>query len=70
MDITKTFVSLREAALLYGDYSTYRSQLGGKLLNSRKKLNITTKNRGKFHPKASITPEQIAESHEYVYCNE
>ncbi|KAK4234672.1 signal recognition particle subunit SRP68 [Achaetomium macrosporum] len=67
MDITKSVISLREKALLYGDYSTYRSQLSGKLLNCRKKLNIATKNRGKFHPRAPVTPEQIAENHEYVY---
>jgi signal recognition particle subunit SRP68 len=64
MDITKTVVSLREAALLYGDYSTYRAQLSHKLLNCRKKLNIATKNRGKFHAKAAATPEQIGENHE------
>ncbi|KAH6631902.1 hypothetical protein F5144DRAFT_235296 [Chaetomium tenue] len=67
MDITKFVISLREKALLYGDYSTYWSQLSGKLLNSRKKLNIATKSRGKFNPKAPVTPEQIAENHEYVY---
>lgn len=66
MDITKTVVSLREAALLYGDYSTYRTQLSKKLLNSRKKLSIATKKRGTFHPKAPVTPEQIAENHEYA----
>jgi len=64
MDITKSVVSLREKALLYGDYSTYWSQLSGKLLNCRKKLNIATKSRAKFHPKAPVTPEQIAENHE------
>ncbi|KAL1842179.1 hypothetical protein VTJ49DRAFT_5866 [Mycothermus thermophilus] len=67
MDITKTVVSLREKALLYGDYSTYRSQLSGKLLKSRKKLNIATKNRGKFSQKGDVTPERIAENREYVY---
>jgi signal recognition particle subunit SRP68 len=67
MDITKSVVSLREKALLYGDYSTYRLQLSGKLLNCRKKLNIATKNRGKFNPRTPVTPEQIAENHEYVY---
>ncbi|KAL2158941.1 hypothetical protein VTH06DRAFT_2971 [Thermothelomyces fergusii] len=67
MDITKTAVSLREKALLYGDYSTYRSQLSGKLLNARKKLSIATKHRGKFSPKAAVTPEQVAENHEHVY---
>jgi hypothetical protein len=66
MDITKFVVSSREKALLYGDYSTYWSQLSGKLLNSRKKLNIATKSRAKFNPKAPVTPEQIAENHEYA----
>ena len=66
MDITKFVVSLREKALLYGDYSTYWSQLSGKLLNCRKKLNIATKSRAKFNPKAPVTPEQIAENHECV----
>ncbi|KAH8880632.1 hypothetical protein GQ53DRAFT_736546 [Thozetella sp. PMI_491] len=67
MDITQFIVSLREKALLYGDYATYRSQLTKKLLNSRKKLNIATKSRGKFHPKAEVTAEQIASNHEYLH---
>ncbi|KAK4126088.1 hypothetical protein N657DRAFT_679087 [Parathielavia appendiculata] len=66
MDITEFVLSLREKALLYGDYSTYWSQLSGKLLNCRKKLNIATRSRGKFNPKSPVTPEQIAENHEYV----
>lgn len=65
MDITKFVVSSREKALLYGDYATYRTQLSGRLLNCRKKLNIATKSRGKYHPKGPVTPEQIAENHEY-----
>jgi len=65
MDITKLVVSSREAALLYGDYSTYRRQLSGKLLKCRKKLSIATRNRGKFHPRPQVTAEQIAENHEY-----
>ena len=75
MDVTKFVISLREKALLYGDYSTYWSQLSGKLLNCRKKLNIATKSRAKFNPKAPVTPEQIAENHECVeppsllYCS-
>ncbi|EGO59554.1 hypothetical protein NEUTE1DRAFT_61104 [Neurospora tetrasperma FGSC 2508] len=67
MDITKFVVSHRENALLYGDYATYRAQLSRKLLNSRKKLNIATKSRGKFHPKAQITAEQISDNHEYLH---
>ncbi|KAK3323535.1 hypothetical protein B0T19DRAFT_443030 [Cercophora scortea] len=66
MDITKFVVSSRDKALLYGDYATYRSQLAGKLLNSRRKLNIATKNRGKFHPKLQVTAEQIAQDNEYI----
>ncbi|KAK0746667.1 hypothetical protein B0T18DRAFT_369229 [Schizothecium vesticola] len=66
MDITKLVVSSREAALLYGDYSTYRRQLSGKLLKCRKKLSIATRNRGKFHPRPQVTAEQIAENHEYI----
>lgn len=69
MDITKFVVASREKALLYGDYTTYRTQLSGKLLNCRKKLNIATKNRGKFHPKAAITPEQIADNTEYGHSS-
>ncbi len=65
MDITKFVVASREKALLYGDYASYRSLLSGKLLNCRKKLNIATKSRGKYNPKAPVTPEQIAENHEY-----
>ncbi|KAK3488217.1 uncharacterized protein B0T23DRAFT_344792 [Neurospora hispaniola] len=67
MDITKFVVSHRENALLYGDYATYRAQLSRKLLNSRKKPNIATKSRGKFHPKAQITAEQISDNHEYLH---
>lgn len=67
MDITKFVVSHRENALLYGDYATYRSQLSRKLLNCRKKLNIATKSRGKFHPKAQITADQISDNHEYLH---
>ncbi|KAK1759273.1 hypothetical protein QBC47DRAFT_371455 [Echria macrotheca] len=66
MDITKLVVSSREAALLYGDYRTYHSQLSKKLLNCRRKLNIATKHRGKFQPKAAVTAQQISENHEYL----
>jgi signal recognition particle subunit SRP68 len=66
MDITKTVVSLRETALLYGDYGTYHTQLSRKLLNCRKKLNIATKHRAKFQSKGPVTAEQIGENHECV----
>ncbi|KAK0672593.1 hypothetical protein QBC41DRAFT_19998 [Cercophora samala] len=67
MDITKFVVSHREKALLYGDYSTYHSQLSKKLLNCRKKLNIATKKRGTFHPRNQVTAEQVAEDHGYIH---
>lgn len=64
MDITKFVVSGRDAALLYGDYATYQAQLGKKLLNCRKKLGITTKNRGKFHKKDQVSAEAVGQNHE------
>jgi len=64
MDITNFVVSSRQTALLYGDHSTYRGQLSKKLLNSRKKLSIVTKNRSKYNPKGPITAQQVAENHE------
>ncbi|KAK1985801.1 signal recognition particle protein [Colletotrichum cereale] len=67
MDITRFVVSGRDAALLYGDYATYQNQLAKKLLNSRKKLGIATRNRGKFSKKGDVTAAQIAENHEYIH---
>jgi signal recognition particle subunit SRP68 len=64
MDITKFVVQGRDQALLYGDYSTYHKSLSKKLLSCRKKLNIATKNRGKFHDHDKVTAEKIAENHE------
>lgn len=65
MDITTYIVQGREKALLYGDYSTYHSQLSKRLLGSRRKLAIVTKNRGKFQKKDEVTAENIAEDQEY-----
>lgn len=65
MDITNLIVQGREKALLYGDYSTYHAQLTKRLHNARKKLGITTKNRGKFQKTDPISPENIAQNHEY-----
>jgi signal recognition particle subunit SRP68 len=67
MDITSFVVQGRDKALLYGDYSTYHAQLAKKLLNSRKKLGIATKNRGKFTKKDQVTAENVAQNHEYVH---
>ncbi|KAH7375051.1 signal recognition particle 68 kDa protein [Plectosphaerella cucumerina] len=67
MDITKFVVSGRDAALLYGDYSTYQAQLGTKLANCRRKLGISTRNRGKFQTRDDVTPEQVAEHNEYIH---
>ncbi|KAI1492621.1 hypothetical protein F5X96DRAFT_677585 [Biscogniauxia mediterranea] len=68
MDITSFVVSARNQALLYGDYTTYHRLLAKKLHKSRKKLNIVTKNRGKFTNKGgAVTAEQISENHEYLH---
>ena len=69
MDITNFVVQGRDQALLYGDYSSYHSQLSKRLLNSRKKLGIVTKNRGKFQKKGPVTTENVAENHEYVFTS-
>ncbi|KAG6001167.1 hypothetical protein E4U54_001163, partial [Claviceps lovelessii] len=60
MDITAFVVQGRDQALLYGDYSTYHGQLAKRLLSSRKKLGIVTRNRGKFHKREHITSEDIS----------
>ncbi|KAH6996226.1 hypothetical protein BKA56DRAFT_471286 [Ilyonectria sp. MPI-CAGE-AT-0026] len=67
MDITSFVVQGRDKALLYGDHSTYHGLLSKRLLNARKKLNIATRNRGKFRPQGKLTPEEVAENHAYVH---
>ncbi|PKS08781.1 hypothetical protein jhhlp_003390 [Lomentospora prolificans] len=65
MDITKLVVSGRSQA--FGDNAVYRAQLSRRLLKSRKKLGIATKNRGKYQKKDEVTAEQIKENPEYVH---
>jgi signal recognition particle subunit SRP68 len=65
MDITKFVVEAREKALLLGDYSTYRSQLSGRIHNARKRLGRTTKKGAKYSKKAPVTAQDIASNHEY-----
>jgi len=67
MDITNFVVSSRDAALLYGDYGTYRRQLSRRLLSYRKKLQVVTKNRGKFQP-AKLTADQSFDNPECVHA--
>ncbi|RFU72490.1 signal recognition particle subunit srp68 [Trichoderma arundinaceum] len=67
MDITSFVVQGRDKALLYGDFSTYHGQLSKRLLNSRKKLGIVTKNRGKFRKAEQVTAEDVQGNHEHVY---
>lgn len=64
MEVTKFIVAGRDQALLYGDYSTYRSQLSRRLLNVRKKVGRTTRKGAKYSKKAPVTAEDIASSHE------
>ncbi|KAI1079514.1 hypothetical protein F5B20DRAFT_571008 [Whalleya microplaca] len=67
MDITNFILSARNQALLYGDYATYHRQLAKKVHNCRKRLNIVSKNRGKFIKKGQVTAEQVAENHEFLH---
>ncbi|CAK7266801.1 signal recognition particle subunit srp68 [Sporothrix epigloea] len=68
MDITQFVVSSREKALLYGNYSTYRTQLAHRLLNIRKRLRVATRHRGKYNHNANgIKAEQAAENVGYVH---
>ena len=64
MNITQYVVDRREAALLYGDYSTYRSQLSSRLRSIRKKVGRTTKKGAKYANKATVTAEDIARNNE------
>lgn len=66
MDITSFIVQGRDKALLYGDFSTYHNQLARRLLNSRKKLGIVTKNRGKFRKAEPVTAQDVQGNHEYI----
>lgn len=66
MDITSFVVDGRDKALLYGDYSSYHALLAKRLLNSRKKIGIATRNRSKYTKKDEVTSENVAEKHEYV----
>ncbi|KAK7218672.1 hypothetical protein V2G26_006675 [Clonostachys chloroleuca] len=67
MEITSFIIQGRDKALLDGDYSTYQSQLARRLLKSRQKLGIATRNRGKFSNKAKITSEEITQNDGYIY---
>ncbi|TWU76514.1 hypothetical protein ED733_007561 [Metarhizium rileyi] len=67
MDITSYIVQGRDQALLYGDYTTYHDQLAKRLLSSRKKLGIATKNRGKFQKKEKVAAGDVSSNNEYVH---
>lgn len=64
MEITKFVVDGREKAKLYGDYSTYRSQLSNRIHNLRRKLGIAAKPRAKHTSNVPVTKEDVARSHE------
>ncbi|KAJ2902749.1 signal recognition particle protein [Zalerion maritima] len=66
MDITQFVVSTRGECLVEGDHGAYRRRLSKKLLNTRRKLGITTKKGGKYQNKAPITAPVLAENTDYV----
>ncbi|KAF2817271.1 uncharacterized protein BDZ99DRAFT_565040 [Mytilinidion resinicola] len=67
MDITTFVTSQRDAALLLGDYSTYRTQLSRRLLTCNKKLGRATHKNAKYAPKAPVTSEDIGRNHEFLH---
>ncbi|OAX85086.1 hypothetical protein ACJ72_00529 [Emergomyces africanus] len=68
MDITTFIVSRREAALLTGDYNSYRAQLSRRLHTIRKKLGQTTPRGKKYSPKKlTITAESVAKDTNFAY---
>ncbi|KAG9241366.1 signal recognition particle 68 kda protein-like protein [Calycina marina] len=66
MEVTKFVVSGREKAKVFGDYSTYRTQLSNQIHNLRKKLGVATKPRAKYTTKSPITAEDIGRNHEFA----
>jgi signal recognition particle subunit SRP68 len=66
MDITAFVTSQRDAALLLGDYDTYRTQLSRRLLNCNKKLGRVTHKNAKYSAKKPVTAEDIGGNNECV----
>lgn len=65
MNITHSFVSERDRALLSGDYSSYHAQATRRIHNLRKRLGASNRGR-KYTPKAAVTPENVAQNQEYL----
>ncbi|CZR62419.1 related to signal recognition particle 68 kDa protein [Phialocephala subalpina] len=68
MEVTKFVVSGRDKAKLYGDYSSYRTQLANRIHNLRRKLGIATKKPpAKYTNKAPVTAEDIGRNNEFIH---
>jgi signal recognition particle subunit SRP68 len=68
MDITNSFASERDRALLGGDYNAYHAQTTRKIHNLRKRLGAATRGR-KYTPKSAVTTENVAKNAELVPCD-
>ena len=68
MDITAYVATNRDKAFLVGDYASYKTQLSRQLLNLRRRLGRTTPKNSKNYKKESITPQDVKQNHECVYC--
>lgn len=67
MEVTKFVVSGRDKAKLYGDYSSYRTQLANRIHNLRRKLGVASKKPpAKYTNKAPVTAEDIGRNNESV----
>src|SRR4051812_47494883 len=65
MNITHSFVSERDRALLSGDHSSYHAQATRRIHNLRRRLGASNRGR-KYNPKAAVTPDNVAQNQEYL----
>jgi signal recognition particle subunit SRP68 len=64
MNITASFASERDRALLGGDYNAYHAQATRKIHNLRRRLGTATPRGRKYTPKATVTAENVAKNAE------
>ncbi|KAK5053250.1 hypothetical protein LTR84_002224 [Exophiala bonariae] len=65
MNITHSFVSERDRALLSGDHSSYHAQATRRIHSLRRRLGASNRGR-KYNPKAAVTPDNVAQNQEWV----
>jgi signal recognition particle subunit SRP68 len=66
MDLTSYVASERDAALLVGDYKTYRAQATRRIHSLRKRLGQVTPKGRKYATKSPITAADIGRDNGYM----